>query len=505
MAASPSNTVLESSADGTARENEDDNNDVPVQSEDDNEGEGDVPVQSGLDESAAAAVLATFSTSEHRLFLKRLRDNAHPENRAWMLSVLEEFLAQRYPEEKHEQDYAASAAATTLNPVAKHALMQSARREARADAEAQVKPAMESIMYAQKILQCCGGDGIADLQIIELLHADTDPLAQGAAQAQQLVHRALLNCPAGAKKAVKKADRDVRDIVMLRCRAVCKDPKDRDEFLGQAAQAYGGGELDKEVREQLLLSYHKNRKNQQCGFVSNNGIAAFRRGGPRPRRRRPKANNENIQPCEPDDEQPDDSPDTGPDGASCCRVAAPEPKYVPLPTWNPNPWGIPHEQWYYWTIEQDRCMFRVSSESTWQAPDDLKPERDQQLTAEAAATVGRARDEPSSRYRFPSGMVIGPQQALNANPATCDSSPHPSFMAASSAEAEMHQANALALSLDQTCAEQTIQMMAYRIECLQLEVDAYRAWRLRYSDEGQQAACANYAHPAWSNNYEKTQ
>ncbi len=490
MAASPSNTVLESPAeitvtDGTARENEDDN-------KYDSEGEGDVPVQSGLDESAAAAILATFSTSEHRLLLKWLRDKAHPENRAWMLSVLAEFLAQRCPEENHDQDIA-----------------ERARREARADAEAKVKPAMESIMYAQDILQCCGGDGIADLQIVmKLLQADTDPLAQGAAQAQQLVHRVLLNCPAGAQKAVKKVDRDVRDIVMLRCRAVCCDPKDRDDFLGRAAEAYGGGTLDKEVRAQLLLSYHKNRKNQKCGFISNNQIAADRRGGPRPRRRRQKATGKNNQPCDPY-EQPDDSPDPGPGGAPCCRVdvAAPEPKYVPLPTWNPNPWGIPHEQWYHWTIEhcQDRCSSRVSSESTWQAPDDLKPERDQQLTAEAAATVGRTRDAPSSRYRFPRGMVIGPQQALNANLATCDSSPHPSFMAASSAEAEMHQANALALSLDQTCAEQTIQMMAYRIQCLESEVVAYRAWCLSDSDEGQQAASANYAHPAWSKNYDKTQ
>ena len=189
MAASPSNTVLESPAeitvtDGTARENEDDN-------KYDSEGEGDVPVQSGLDESAAAAILATFSTREHRLLLKWLRDKAHPENRAWMLSVLAEFLAQRCPEENHDQDIA-----------------ERARREARADAEAKVKPAMESIMYAQDILQCCGGDGIADLQIVmKLLQADTDPLAQGAAQAQQLVHQVLLNCPVAKQGRRKRPPR----------------------------------------------------------------------------------------------------------------------------------------------------------------------------------------------------------------------------------------------------------------------------------------------------------
>ncbi len=145
-------------------------------------------------------------------------------------------------------------------------LAERARREARADAEAKMKAAMESIMYAQQILQDCGDDGIADLQLaMELLQADTDPLAQGAVQAQQLLHQVLLTSPAGAQKAMKKADRDARDIVMLRCRAVCCDPNDRDEYLGRAAAAYGGGELDKEVRSKLLLSYHKDHKNQRCG------------------------------------------------------------------------------------------------------------------------------------------------------------------------------------------------------------------------------------------------
>ena len=64
------------------------------------------------------------------------------------------------------------------------------------------------------------------------------------------------------------------DIVMLRCRAECKDAKNRDEFLGRAAEGYGGGKLDKEVRAQVLQSYHKDRKNQKCRFVSNNQIAA---------------------------------------------------------------------------------------------------------------------------------------------------------------------------------------------------------------------------------------
>ena len=54
----------------------------------------------------------------------------------------------------------------------------------------------------------------------------------------------------------------------------CSDvEQSREKFLGRAALAYGGGELDKEVQAKLLLSYHKDHKNQKCGFISNNQIA----------------------------------------------------------------------------------------------------------------------------------------------------------------------------------------------------------------------------------------
>ena len=127
------------------------------------------------------------------------------------------FLAHRQ-EENHDMVAAVRVpvAAVRVPPdLADHAC-----REAREDAEVKVQPAMKSIMDAQQILQACGGDGIADLQrAMELLQAHTNPLAQGAAHAQQLVHQVLLNCPVGVGKAMKKANRDVQDIVMLRCRA----------------------------------------------------------------------------------------------------------------------------------------------------------------------------------------------------------------------------------------------------------------------------------------------
>ena len=156
------------------------------------------------------------------------------------------------------------------------------RQKAREDVEARVDAAVKYIREAEK---ACGGHEPDLAQARKVLQAQTPPYAQGAAQAQQLIRKVLGTCPTEAEKAVRKADRDVRDIVILRCRACCEDPKDRDGFLVKATEAYNG-ELDKEVRMQLLLAYHKDPTNQKCGFVSNNQVAADRRGGPRPRRRR---------------------------------------------------------------------------------------------------------------------------------------------------------------------------------------------------------------------------
>ena len=81
-----------------------------------------------------------------------------------------------------------------------------ARIDAGIDAEAQKKVAKESIMHAQQILHACGGYGIADLQhAVALIEAITDPWAQGAAQAQQLVHQLVHRCPTDAKKTAVDA------------------------------------------------------------------------------------------------------------------------------------------------------------------------------------------------------------------------------------------------------------------------------------------------------------
>ena len=247
------------------------------------------------------AAVATFSKREHMAFWHMLRGNANPEIAKWMQSELAKFLTHRESDEyvRHRglasasdeyMMYVASAPAVGVPPD----LVKRARREAQEDADEKVHSAIESIMYAQEILLNCGGAGIGDLQhAMMLLTPHTNPLAQGAAQAQELIHQVLLNCPGHAWKAMKKANNHVKDIVMLRCRAESTNLMSREEFLGSVAAAYGVKELDTEKRRQLLLAYQKDKKNQKFGFASNNQIAAKRRGGPRPRRRNRQEHDEN--------------------------------------------------------------------------------------------------------------------------------------------------------------------------------------------------------------------
>ena len=111
----------------------------------------------------------------------------------------------------------------------------------------------------------------------------------GAVQALYAVSEVLLRSrPAEAtvRKDLKRVERMVRDVIVLRCKYMCKDSTSREEFLKVAADAYNDL-LDQpthtEIRAQLLLAYHKDPKNK-TGFLSNNSLAAIRRGCPRPRR-----------------------------------------------------------------------------------------------------------------------------------------------------------------------------------------------------------------------------
>lgn len=116
----------------------------------------------------------------------------------------------------------------------------------------------------------------------EKVQAFVKPAALGAAQAQRLVHHLQLNntTPEATHEArdfvvhhvqlnlIKKANRQVRDLVVFRCRAECGDPNDREAFLMKAHEAYER-DLDKELRAQFLLAFHKEVP-KQIGVPSAN-------------------------------------------------------------------------------------------------------------------------------------------------------------------------------------------------------------------------------------------
>ena len=214
-------------------------------------------------------------------------------------------------------------------------LAEGMRQRAINEAEGKMQEALASIEAAEQAL----GRDDEDLQAArEKLKQHTEPFATGAVDALRLIHRLLPGCMASAEKAIKKAARNVRDLVMLRCIACCRDPKNREGFLVIARDAYEG-DFDTDSRSQLLLAYKKNATNQKTGFISNNQVAADRRGGPRKKRRNKEQAGSRA--CsshqQPSYEQPEDDNeefiDVGVEGvmASCCAAAADEPMFVSLP------------------------------------------------------------------------------------------------------------------------------------------------------------------------------
>lgn len=167
------------------------------------------------------------------------------------------------------------------------------------EAEIKLSCALESLGAAEQAL---GGDHPSgrcstDLQISKWSHQMVRDhpdflagylLAHSAAHAQTCIRQAyeLISCgalpserTAAAERSIKKADRDTRDIVVLLCQATCRNPKSRVEFLGHANAAYDGN-LDKEVRAQLLLAYHRDHRDpttQQDEFSSLGQLATDRR------------------------------------------------------------------------------------------------------------------------------------------------------------------------------------------------------------------------------------
>jgi len=212
---------------------------------------GAAPVhQSVLTRAEADAATTTFSLTEFHIFFHALTISDNDRYSA-IIAVLEH----RESAMVSSRSAAAAPAADDDNEDEQVLTPEDLRNKAKEDANAKVIEALASIDTAE---EACGGLFADEFKLArETLQACTDPLAAGAAAAQNIIRTILMKCPwKKAEKVVKKADRDTRDVVVLRCRALCKHQKDRVGFLQLVVQAYGR-ELDKEVRAQLLLAYHK--------------------------------------------------------------------------------------------------------------------------------------------------------------------------------------------------------------------------------------------------------
>ena len=156
------------------------------------------------------------------------------------------------------------------------------QEKARFDARAKIEKALQNIDAAERELVHTHNqlqrarDSMSDRMLSDST-LSVQRLAKHAAKAQELLSE-LLNEFANPKPdAAKKAERTVRDIVMLCCRAQA-GIKDRNGFLDRAAEAYEVQQITKEVKAQLMLSYSKHEDCQRCGFPSNNAYNNDRNG-----------------------------------------------------------------------------------------------------------------------------------------------------------------------------------------------------------------------------------
>jgi hypothetical protein len=168
-------------------------------------------------------------------------------------------------------------------------------------AEETMPVAVAALQAAIELESALAGD-VTDLsQAFWHLKAHTAPWQTvGAATASTCANRALRSCSEQARKATKKADHEVRNLLVHRLCSRLPSIKDRVKFLEVATEAFGSWYFGKEVRSQLLLAYHKHPTYKEYGFPSSNHLSAERRGGSRPRRksqRRQAPGN-----CEADDE-----------------------------------------------------------------------------------------------------------------------------------------------------------------------------------------------------------
>jgi chemotaxis protein histidine kinase CheA len=178
--------------------------------------------------------------------------------------------------------------------------------------EATLQEALQNIDEAD---EACGGNVPNLHEARRLLQAETTPLASGAAEAQRLMHDTIARCHPDVRRAIKKADRYVRDVVVIRARVCCEEP-DRECFLRNVFEAYNY-QVPEFVRAQLLHAYHKGLSEQDGGFQSNAQKDAQRRGAPRARRKKKWGND--VARKKDDEDHP---ADTGGAASSSCDAAA---------------------------------------------------------------------------------------------------------------------------------------------------------------------------------------
>ena len=119
------------------------------------------------------------------------------------------------------------------------------------------------------------------------LEKQTQPLGEGAAVAHEGIQTVLLQLQESSrvhKEMLLAVARVVRDVLMLQCRALCRNYKDRGEFIDKLREAHGGV-LDTRgwTYAQVLNAYAKDPWNEQFGFMSRNKERTMSKGGRPPR------------------------------------------------------------------------------------------------------------------------------------------------------------------------------------------------------------------------------
>jgi hypothetical protein len=166
-----------------------------------------------------------------------------------------------------------------------------------------VQEALESVK------NCCVG--LWELERVhDLIHAITVPPARGAAECQVHVYRLLRRqqgaqfADAEAVKISKKANRDMRELVVLRIIACISDLKEREVFDQGISDTYHGDllvafEENTDLRAQLLLAFHKYLQEKGLSegpMSSNNQRATKDRGRARTARKNRQAKSEVANP-----------------------------------------------------------------------------------------------------------------------------------------------------------------------------------------------------------------